>query len=436
MTKSGGPAIAWGPSPCAESDACPILSTSMSEFTKAVLPNGVRVLIEPVPYVQSVAIGLWCATGSRHEFDDEAGITHLIEHMLFKGTEKRTAKEIAQDIEGLGGHLNAFTDKESTCYYCRMLAADAQVGLDVLTDMLLHSRIDPEELAREQGVVLEEIKRNEDEPSDHVHELHLQARWGQHPLGKPVIGTRESVSGFAREHLLRYMERQYRGANVLVSIAGNVEGAKAQEFVEQLLGGVPSGGEAVACERPYGSAVNTYVGRDVEQVHFCIGTDGASVHDDDVYVLSVLDSALGGSMSSRLFQEIREKRGLAYAIGSYSLAYSAGGAYTVYGGTSPEQWPLVQELVAEEFARVSRSGLEDEELARTKRSFAGQLAISLEGMGARMMRNARNEIYFGRRVPVTETLAKIDAVTHERIVDLAERMFAEGKVSTTAIGPE
>src|SRR5579862_9875692 len=189
---------------------------------KYTLDNGVRILVEPVDYVRSASIGLWCKTGSRHELDHEGGVTHLIEHMLFKGTGKRTAKEIAEAIEGRGGALNAFTDKESTCYYCRVLADDVQNGIDVLSDMMLHSLIDPEELIREEGVVLEEIKRSEDEPGDHVHDLHIHNRWGNHPLGKPIIGTPESVSSFKREDIEKYLDRRYRAENVILSISGNV----------------------------------------------------------------------------------------------------------------------------------------------------------------------------------------------------------------------
>ncbi|HWD40399.1 MAG TPA: pitrilysin family protein, partial [Fimbriimonas sp.] len=299
----------------------------MSQVEKFTLPNGVRVLVEPVSHVRSAAIGLWCKTGSRHESDHEAGITHLIEHMLFKGTEKRTSKQIAEAIEGRGGALNAFTDKETTCYYCRVLSDDTANGVDVLTDMMLHSLIDPEELAREQGVVLEEIKRSEDEPSDHVHDLHLQYRWGDHPLGKPIIGTPRSVSSFTRSDITAYMDRRYRAENVLLAVAGNVTQEEVIKAAESALGKIPHTTSDSQPTRPAGTAQTNLVGKDVEQVHFCIGTDGTSIYDDSLYTMAVLDAALGGSMSSRLFQEIREKRGLAYAVGSYSLTYGAGGAY-------------------------------------------------------------------------------------------------------------
>lgn len=408
----------------------------MSQIQKITLENGVRVLVEPVGHVKSAAIGLWCKTGSRHEHGDEGGITHLIEHMLFKGTKKRTAKEIAEAIEGRGGVLNAFTDKEATCYYCRVLSQEAENGVEVLSDMMLNSLLDPEELEREKGVVLEEIKRGEDEPGDHVHELHFEHRWGEHPLGKPIIGTTQSVSGFKRGDLQGYMDRRYRGENVLLAVAGNVEPATIRAAAERQLGGIPKGASDEPLPRPGGKAGERTVAKDVEQVHFCIGTDGTSVHDeDDLYTMSVLDGALGGSMSSRLFQEIREKRGLVYAIGSYAASYGAGGAYTVYGGTSPEQWGLVQELVRKEFDKVMKDGLEADELERTKRNLSGNIVLALEGMNSRMMRMSRNELHYGRDVPLEETLAKIEAITNNRIIEMARSRLDKDLVSTTAIGP-
>ncbi|MCB8933439.1 MAG: insulinase family protein [Fimbriimonadaceae bacterium] len=408
------------------------MSILIEQFT---LANGLRILVEPIDTVRSAAIGLWCHTGSRHELASEAGITHLIEHMLFKGTPSRSAKEIAEAIEGRGGVLNAFTDKEATCYYCRTLADDVENGIEVLADMMRNSLIDPEELAREQGVVLEEIKRSEDEPSDHVHDLHLESRWPGHPLGLPVIGTRESVSGFSRDNLTAYLERRYRGGNVILSVVGHVDPKAIAQAAERTLGSIPAGGDQEPLDAPHGSRAENWIAKDVEQVHFCIGTDGVGVTSPDLYTQSVLDSALGGSMSSRLFQEIREKRGLVYAIGSYALAYSSGGAYTVYGGTSPSTWDQVQELVRQEFDRVMRDGLEDDELERTKRHLSGNLVLALEGMSSRMMRISRNELNHGRQIPIDETLSKIEAVTNTEVVEQARQMLTEELVSTTAIGP-
>lgn len=408
----------------------------MSGITKISLDNGVRVLVEPVGHVRSAAIGLWCKTGSRHEEDAEAGVTHLIEHMLFKGTTSRTSKEIAEAIEGRGGHLNAFTDKESTCYYCRVLSDDVDNGIDVLTDMMLNSLLDSEELEREKGVVLEEIKRGEDEPGDHVHELHLEHRWPGHPLGRPIIGTRASVGSFKQSNLRSYMDRRYRSDNVLLAVSGRVDVDQVRRSAEMHLSRIHAGGDDKQPARPAGKAAQNIVAKDVEQVHFCIGGDACSLYEEqDLYTLTILDAALGGSMSSRLFQEIREKRGLVYAIGSYSMNYGAGGAYTVYGGTGMGQWTLVQELVRAEFDKITKDGLEADELSRTKRHISGSIVLALEGMSSRMMRMSRNELNYGREIPVEETLAKIEAVTNDAIVEMARERLDPRLISTTAIGP-
>ena len=408
----------------------------MSNIQKIVLDNGVRILVEPVTHVQSAAIGLWCRTGSRHELDTEEGITHLIEHMLFKGTPTRTAKEIAESIEGHGGMLNAFTDKESTCYYCRTLSDDAVNGIEVLTDMMLHSNFDPEELEREEEVVCEEIKRSVDEPGDHVHELHLEYRWGRHALGKPIIGTEESVRSFRRDHILSYMDRRYRAENVMLSVSGNVDPDQIRAAAETTLGKLPAGVTNSQVERPLGTKAMNEVSKDTEQVHFCIGTDGISMYDEvDIPVMSILDSALGGSMSSRLFQEVRERRGLVYSIGSYTLTYGAGGAYTVYGGTSKKNWEEVKEITRREMDKVMQDGLSEAELERVKRSLAGNLVLALEGMNSRMMRMSRNEFNYERQITVEEALERLNKVTNSQVMELANRILAEERVSTTAIGP-
>ncbi len=405
------------------------------DVKKFTLTNGTRVLAEPVGHVQSAAIGLWCTTGSRHESDEEAGITHFIEHMLFKGTATRTSKQIAEEIEGRGGILNAFTDKEYTCYYCRVLSEDVEVAIEVLSDMLANSLIDPEELEREKGVVLEEIKRGEDEPSDHVHELHLCNRWGRHPLGKPVIGTSDSVSSFNRGHLTSYMDRRYRGENILLAASGNVDPDRLKTLAEAKLASFSTGATDDRPSKPAGKSAVNNVAKDVEQIHFCIGSDSCSLYDQNLYVTAVLDAALGGGMSSRLFQEVREKRGLAYAIGSYNLGYTTGGAFTVFGGTSPKTWGAVQEVVHSEFDKIRDSGLDEAELKRIKKNISGNIVLALEGMSARMMRMARNEIYHHREIPLEETLGKIEAVSNEQVIEVSRQILDEKLISTTAIGP-
>lgn len=408
---------------------------SNEQVKKSVLPNGVRVLTETMPQVGSAAVGVWCLTGSIHETAGEAGITHFIEHMLFKGTGKRNAQQIAEEIEGRGGMLNAFTDKERTCYYCKVLAEDTSVGLDVLTDMLTGSLLDPEELAREKGVVLEEIKRSEDEPGDHVHDLHMEGLWPDHKLGLPVIGTKESVSSFKRDNLATYMDRRYRANNLIVAVAGNVDHASVVEAAESTLGKVATGGDSEQLDRPQAAAGRMEKQREVEQVHFCLGTEGRSYHDPDYFTLVVMDGILGGGMSGRLFQEVREKRGLAYAIGSYMASYGSGGAFTVYGGTGAQTWQEVQDVVLAEFDKLVKNGPTEAETAKVKKQIAGNMVLGLESTNARMMRMAKNEIVYGRHVPVSETMAKINAVTCEDVQTLAEQLFDPAKLRVTAIVP-
>ncbi|MBL8040581.1 MAG: insulinase family protein [Chthonomonas sp.] len=408
----------------------------MSTITKHTLPNGARILVEPNTNVNSAAIGLWCRTGSRHETDAEAGITHFIEHMLFKGTKTRTAKDIAESIEGRGGVLNAFTDKEHTCYYCRVLDSDVPNGIDVLTDMVLNSVLDPEEIARECGVIQEEIRRGEDEPGDHVHELHLGSRWGEHPLGKPIIGTHDSVASFRHEHFAAYMHRRYRADNIVLAIAGRVEIDEILRIATPLLEQFESASEPTGrATKPESKTAKREVAKEVEQVHFCIGGDGWSSYDDDLYVGAVLDAVSGSGMSSRLFQEVRERRGLAYAIGSYSLSYSSAGAFTVYGGTGRQTWEAVQEVVRAEFDKLMKEPIPEEELMRAKNLMRGNMVLALEGMSARMMRMSRNELVHEREIPMEETLAKLDAVTAEDVMALANKILPADRVSTTAIGP-
>jgi len=409
----------------------------MSQIEKTTLSNGVRVLVEPVDYVKSAAIGLWCHTGSGYERNDERGVSHFIEHMLFKGTAKRTAKDIVEAIEGRGGAINAFTDKETTCFYCRVLSDDIEIAIDVLSDMLTGSLIDEEELNRERGVILEEIKRSQDEPSDCIHDLHMEYRWPGHSFGYSTLGTLESISSTTRETITAYMNRRYRGPRVLLAATGLVDRARIVDLAQQALGGLPEDDDDAALSKPVPKPGTHYRVEDNEQVNFCIGSDGCSVYDDDrIYTLTVLDAALGGGMSSRLFQEVREKRGLVYTIGSYSQAFAMGGTFTVYGGTSPENWPTVLDLVTKEFGKVRSEGLDSGELERTKRLLCGNTVLALEGMSSRMLRMSKQELYHKRDIPIEETLQKINAVTNDQVVSLAREILAEELISVTAIGPE
>ena len=399
------------------------------------LSNGIRVVSETVPYVQSASIGLWVGAGSRDEDGPTAGITHFIEHMLFKGTKNRNARQIADEIESRGGHLNAFTGKEATCYETRVLAEHMPLAMDILTDMLRHSLFDSEEMEREKRVVLEEIKMYEDTPEEMVHDLFEQTMWKSHPLGKPVIGTAKSVAGLSREHITDYVSTRYRPDRIVVSAAGNIEHKELVKLTEDALGGMEGKAAAREVKRPKVSGKSKQVKkRDVEQVHFCMGTAAYSKQEKERFSLSILNNVLGGNMSSRLFQEIREKRGLAYSVGSYGRSYQDGGFFCVYGGTSPDTYEQVLELSRAEFDKVKKDGLTEDELTKAKTQVRGALVLGLESMAARMNRYGDSLLSYGRVIPVTEVLADYEAVTHESIGKVANHVLDESAFTLTAIG--
>ncbi|MCH8275472.1 MAG: insulinase family protein [Armatimonadetes bacterium] len=408
------------------------MSNQVRKFT---LANGLRVVCEPVDYVQSVAIGIWCQTGSRLETPTEAGISHLIEHMLFKGTGKRTAKEIAESIEGRGGHLNAFTDREQTCYYARVLSDDLHNAVDVLSDMYLNSLMTQKDVELEKGVVQEEIRKYEDSPEEHVHDLHARHRWGDHPLGRPIIGSHESVGSFRPDDLRDYMKRRYVAAKTVVAAAGNLDPDQLKSVCEQELGGLEGDFNLPNASPPTAATGDERISKDAEQVHFCIGGDSVTIYDDRRYASGLLDAMLGGSMSSRLFQEIREKRGLAYAIGTYQTLYREAGAFTIYGGTSPATYEQVLGLVHEEIKKVREAPVPGPELERAKRMAIGGIVMALEGMSGRMRRIASNEITHGRHIPVEQTIESLNAVTPGQVQDIANEFLDPEKLATTAIGP-
>lgn len=407
--------------------------TECIEITR--LPGGVRVVSEEVTHVQSVAIGLWVGVGSRYEERPVRGITHLIEHMLFKGTARRTARDLADEVESRGGRLNAFTDKEYTCYYVRALAEHAEVALDVLCDMLLNSLLDAEELRREKNVVLEEIKRHEDSPEDAVHDLFASAIWKSHPLGRPTIGTTRTVVSLEPEDLRSYMRRHYTPDRVVVAASGNLPHGQLVEMVARHLGSLSGPLHRYIVRAPRPSCESRRIRKRTEQVHFCLGTQGFAHGDDDRYTLSVIDTAVGGTMSSRLFQEIREKRGLAYSIGTYSVSYRESGLFAVYGGTSLETFDQVVDLARAQLADVAEKGLTEEEIRSAKMHVRGALVLGLEGMNSRMTRMGSAMIHLDRVVPMAEVLAKIEAVTTDDVIRVARSIFHPDRMTLTAIGP-
>jgi predicted Zn-dependent peptidase len=409
--------------------------TFAENIETTTLPNGIRVVSETVTHVQSVSIGIWVGVGSRDEEMPVRGVTHFIEHMLFKGTQRRDARQIADEIESRGGSLNAFTDKEYTCYYAKALAEHAPIVMDVLTDMLTNSLLDPEELRREQNVVLEEIKRYKDTPDDIVHDLFIETLWNTHPLGRPVIGIERTVAGLTRESVVDYMARHYTPDRIVVAAAGNVPHAEIVALAAKHLGHLSGKQEKPRSRQPHASGKEKFLRKRTEQVHFCYGTTGFRQGDDSRFAMTILDTVLGGNMSSRLFQEIREKRGLAYSIGSYSVSYREGGLFTVFGGTSPDTYEQVLDLTRIEIEKVKRENLSEDEVAKSKTQIRGALVLGLENMSSRMMRMGKSTLYFDRVVPLEEIQSKINAITLDDLDRVTNQIFDPEKMTLAAVGP-
>ena len=403
-------------------------------YRRTVLPNGLVVLTEPMEQVRTASLGVWIGTGSRYETRAQMGICHFIEHALFKGTASRSALEIAQAMDAIGGHLNAFTDKEHTCYYLRVLSNHLDRGMDVLADMLLHPAFEPDALERERQVILEEILMYEDAPDDLVHDLFAATLWPEHPLGWPIAGTVETVSRLTGADLVRFMGASCRPNVSLLAAAGRLSHEEIVGLAVRALGAWDGRGATPTVSPPATRAAAAFRSKDIEQVHLCLGVPGFPQAHRDRYALAVLDTVLGSGMSSRLFQEIREARGLAYAISTYHAAYRDAGAFVVYAGTSPTSAREVVRLVLDNLAR-SRDGLEPAEIDRAKESLKGSLMLDLETPGSRMSKLARSEQYFGRQLTLDEIIGEVDAVGGGDVRRVAESLFVPGRTALAAIGP-
>jgi len=402
---------------------------------KSVLGNGIRVLTETIPYHGSACIGIWVLNGSRDERESENGISHFIEHLLFKGTETRTAQDIARTIDSVGGSMNGFTGRECTCFYAKVLDRHIDLAVDLLSDILLHSTFDPQEIERERSVILQEVKMVEDTPDDYVHDLFSRAFWGDHPMGQPVIGRIEQIRSFSRERIVQYFKEHYRSDQMIISVAGNVEHSAVIDLVGEALSGVPSGSKSVRRVTPRGFSEASVLKRKTEQVHFCLGTEGVACVSSRRFVSHILNTVLGGGMSSRLFQEIREKRGLAYSVYSYLPSYMDTGLLVVYAATDKTTVGQAIELILKEFETLKRSPIGQEELATSKEQLKGSLLLSLESSDNRMTRLAKNEIYFGRFLSVDEVIDQINSVTVDQINELANELFRPEHLCLTVLGP-
>jgi predicted Zn-dependent peptidase len=408
---------------------------------RSVLPGGLRIVTESLPAVRSAAIGIWASVGSRDEDLDHAGATHYLEHLLFKGTSRRTALEISAAMDAVGGELNAFTGKEYTCYYARVLDADLPLAIDVLADMVTGSLIEPKDVDAERGVILEEIAMNEDEPSDTVHEAFAAQLFGDTPLGRPILGTVASINEITREQIADHYAARYTPPDLVVAIAGNVDHDVAARQIREAFGGALSADAAptpprLAAADP-GLAAGTgvrLVPRSIEQANLVLGCAGMSRTDERRFALGVLNAALGGGMSSRLFQEVREKRGLAYSVYSFASQHCDSGMWATYIGCLPAKADEVLAICQEEIGKVISGGLTDAELDRGKGQLRGSLVLGLEDPSSRMSRLGKSELVYSRLEPVDEILASIEGVTHDDVRRVAAEILGRPKV-LAVVGP-
>ena len=387
--------------------------------------NGVRIVSEEIPYVRSISVGIWVGAGSRFELPEENGITHFIEHMLFKGTKTRTARQIAEEFDRIGGELNAFTSKENTCYYAKVLDHHGELAVSILADMFFNSTFDPIELDKERQVVLEEILMSEDAPDDDVHEQLWRVMYPTDALGLPILGTNKTLSTFTADTIRQYMEKFYFPENIVVSVAGNVT-KELLLHIEQLFGRYERSSKAVDTKLTYPSfnSGRFVKERDVEQSHLAISYPAIGVKDPKINSFIALNNIVGGNMSSRLFQEVREERGLAYTIFSYQSCYEDVGAFTIYGGTNNQQLSNMHETINTTLQKVRNDGISETELLNAKEQLKGSFVLGLESTNSRMSRNGRNELIHRRHKSIDEILADIDEVSMDKVDELIQSILS------------
>ncbi len=402
---------------------------------RTVLPNGLTILTERMEHIRSVAMGVWIRAGSRHEVAELNGISHFVEHMVFKGTESRTAQHIAREVDAIGGNLDAFTGKETVCFNIKVLDEHVPKALDILSDLVLHPIFAEDDIRRERGVILEEIKMDEDNPDYLVHEIFTQNFWKGHPLGKPILGTKETVGRLEQAKLFQYYGNRFRGGNMVFTAAGNLDHeqfvAQVRNRFESLPGGVPED----TSEPPTTSArIVLRNKKALEQVQLCLGVPSLPISSDRRYCALVLNTVLGGGMSSRLFQTVREERGLAYSIFSDLNPYKDTGMLCIYAGTSSGKALQVIDLVTDEFRRLKQEPLAADELRRAKDQLLGNIILSMESSGARMSNLARQEMYFDHFFGVDEVMGKVEEVTEDQVMELARELFNPDKIAVTMLG--
>jgi predicted Zn-dependent peptidase len=412
------------------------MPTESRDIQKHVLPNGLVVITETMPHVRSVSVGIWVRNGSRREAPEENGLAHFIEHMVFKGTERRSAEAIAREMDSVGGMLDAFTSKEQICFNAKVLDEHLPIAFDVIADLVLRPLFDSEDVKKERQVVLEEIKMDLDNPEYLLHELFTSGFWPDHPLGRPILGTPHTVKKFSRETLHHRFQNWFAPDHFVLTAAGNVAHERILELARREFAALKPAGTKENRAAPSTQApIHLETKRDLEQVHLCIGVPSFPIAHERRFGVAVLNNLLGGGMSSRLFQNIREKLGLAYAVFSEITPYSDAGMLTVYAGTAAETIGQVIDLTIKEFRSLKESPVSEEELLRAKNHLKGSLMLSLESTSSRMTNLARQELYFGRFYTLDEILASIEAITREEVQSLALEFFRPEQIAVTVLGP-
>lgn len=404
-------------------------------FNKAVLDNGIRVVTKRIPHARSVTMGVWVNVGARDERPEEGGLSHFIEHMIFKGTQKRTAVEIAKEFDAIGGQCNAFTSKENTCFHAKVMDSCLDTMVDLLSDIFMNSIFDPLEVERERQVILQEIRMVEDAPDEHVHVLLAKAAWGNHPLGRCILGSPQTVAGFDAETVRDYFVRAYQPERIVVAAAGNLEHAPFSELIGRSFDVVRKENDFPKRNVPSLKRIVESHRKDLEQVHICLGAKGVHVADPRRYDCAVLNVILGGNMSSRLFQEIRERRGLAYSVFSFLSLYSDTGTWGAYVGVDKTNTEKVLDILTYELRRIRETTVDISELENAVQYLKGGLYLAAESTENQMTRIAQNEINFGRHIPLKEVEAGIDKVTAESILEVARDIFQDDAMALTLLGP-
>ncbi|MBU1168278.1 MAG: insulinase family protein [Proteobacteria bacterium] len=402
---------------------------------KTVLGNGVRIISRKIPHVRSVSMGIWVNVGARDEQASENGLSHFIEHMLFKGTHTRSAYQIAKEFDAIGGHTNAFTSPEYTCYHARALDTHLESMAGLLCDILMNSEFSAHEIENERPVILSEVSMLEDSPEEYVHSLLEENYWEGHALGHSILGSPESINSFCSESVKAFFSKYYQPDRIIISVAGNVDHDRFLDLVAPAFESLVPQDSFPKRTQPVPNIHTRLYAKDLEQVHLCLGTKGLSLKDPSRFSCSLLNTLLGGNMSSRLFQEIREKRGLAYSIYSFSSLNIDTGLFGIYTGVAPEKVIQSLSLILEELDKFCCAIISESELSDAKEYTKGNILLSAESTESQMVRMAQNEIHFGRFIPVTETIEKIQAVTVDDILSLARHFFKSQRPSLTLLGP-